>query len=128
MLVDIAASIGALCLVGVILTRLAIAKVVNTVYRTSMKAVRIIRTNTISDHWKERVMPIYSAQMLIGSLKLAASLIAILLIFAIGFTLVQGFVGPGFEAGMLRLLLIETQIITVLVSVVLGLAYFTINK
>lgn len=73
-------------------------------------------------------MPIYSAQMLIGSLKLAASLIAILLIFGIGFTLVQGLVGPGFEAGMLRLLLIETQIITVLVSVVLGLAYCTITK
>lgn len=73
-------------------------------------------------------MPIYSAQMLIGSLKLALSLISISVIFTIGFTLVQGFLGPGFEAGMLRLLLIETQIITVLVSVVLGLAYFTLNK
>ncbi|MGI9286055.1 MAG: hypothetical protein ACR2P1_11750 [Pseudomonadales bacterium] len=93
-----------------------------------MKAVRIIRTTTISDHWKERVIPIYSTQMLIGSLKLAASLIAILLIFGIGFTLVQGFVGPGFEAGMLRLSRIETQIIAVLISVALGYAYWTVSK
>lgn len=73
-------------------------------------------------------MPIYSAQMLLGSLKLAIRLIAILVIFTIGFTLVQGFVGPGFTDGMLRLLLIETQIVTLLVSVVLGLAYFSVSK
>ena len=128
MLVDIFASIGALCLVGVALSRLPIAKEANATYRTSLKAMRIIRSNTISDHWKERVMPIYSAQMLIGSLKLGASLIAILSIFVIGFTLIQGFAGPGFEAGISRLIFIETQIVTLLVSVVLGLVYWAITK
>jgi len=128
MLVDIFASIGALCMIGVLLSRLPISNEVNTLYRTSMKAVRIIRTSNISDHWKERVIPIYSVRILLGSLKLAISLIAILLIFGIGFTLVQGFAGPGFEDGMYRLARIDTQIITLLVGVAFGLAYWVISK
>lgn len=47
------------------------------------KVAQVISSKKISDHWKERAVPIYSIKLMLSSLQILFILIAIILIFLI---------------------------------------------
>jgi len=54
----------------------------------SSRAVSVVRANRISDHWKERVLPVYAGRLLGASLKLLACIVAIAVAFLLPFWLI----------------------------------------
>ena len=48
---------------------------------------RVMRSSKISDHWKERALPMYSQRMMLATLKLAGCLIIVLSPFIVGWIL-----------------------------------------
>ncbi len=64
--------------------RLPFILLVRTVIVTSAKAVRVVGSRRISDHWKEKVLLAYSGGSLAASLKLAGLLAAVAAVLAAG--------------------------------------------
>jgi hypothetical protein len=62
-----------------VLLRLPLARTFDRVRRTVDKVLRVIRSERISDHWKERTVPVYAARLLGLTLLTALQLLAILL-------------------------------------------------
>lgn len=48
---------------------------------------RVMRSNKISDHWKERALPMYSQRMMLATLQLAGCLVIVLSPFFLGWLL-----------------------------------------
>lgn len=72
--------------------------------RTLTHALRVVVSRRISDHWKEIVLPRYSLNILIGSLRFTFFLMLILGGFALTFSLAGLPFGVSFEAMSERLL------------------------
>ena len=53
------------------------------IYATIQTAQKVIRSSRISDHWKEKAIPLYAITMLINSMKLLITLASILTVFII---------------------------------------------
>lgn len=66
------------CLAVEIGYRLPFAKTVPVLANTGRKATQLIQNRKISDHWKERVLPVYAFQLFIASLLLLFSLILLI--------------------------------------------------
>ena len=64
---------------------------INSTFKVSKKAIYIILNKNISDHWKENIIPKYSLQMIIYSLKMLIILCSIIFIFIIADNLFSGF-------------------------------------
>ena len=60
--------------------RLPLIKIISDIQAVSLKAVNLIRSQFISDHWKEKALLVYSGALLKSTLKLAGLLIAIVVL------------------------------------------------
>ena len=63
---------------------LPIPNLVRNLVTRGRKSLHLLRSDRISDHWKERVLPAYATTMLKASLLIAALMIFLFLLFAIG--------------------------------------------
>lgn len=63
--------------------RLPVLQKIGTVAATSQKAMKLVRSARVSDHWKERILPVYALKIGMGSvsffLLLCAALLPVLL-------------------------------------------------
>ena len=60
--------------------RLPLKSIISDIKTVSQKAVKLIRSQFISDHWKEKALLVYSGALLKSTLKLASILIAIVVL------------------------------------------------
>ena len=63
----------------------------NSTFKFSKKATSTILNKNISDHWKEKIIPKYSLQMMKCSLQMLIILFSIIFIFVIGNYFLIGF-------------------------------------
>lgn len=63
-------------LVEVVL-RLPFFRVLRELEGILRKAMRVVRARSVSDHWKEKVVPAYAGRMFTATLRLAALLLAV---------------------------------------------------
>ena len=81
-----------ICLLSVeILIRSNYISLINSLFEVSKKAISIIYSKNISDHWKENIIPIYSIQMMKVSLQMLLIFILIIFIFIIADNFFSGF-------------------------------------
>jgi hypothetical protein len=100
--------------------RLGIGDTIRRLLTVVRKVLRIMKSDTISDHWKERAMLAYSGQMLSASLMLLAMLLLAVAPFAI-----LAAVGTWIDMPMLALLVSGTG---VLVSIAIACAYLPLRR
>ena len=62
--------------------RLKFMSYVNSIGRNSNKVFRVIISSNISDHWKEKMVPIYAFILLRNSLSILGILFLIILVFS----------------------------------------------
>lgn len=100
--------------------RLDVAGTIRRLLAVVRKVLRIMKSDTISDHWKERAMLAYSGQMFSASLMLLAMLLLALAPFA-----VLAAVGTWMDIPFLALL---TSAAGVLVCVAIACAYLPLRR
>ena len=100
--------------------RFDIAGTVRRLLTVLRKVLRMMKSDAISDHWKERAMLAYSGQMLSASLTLLAILLLALSPFAI-----LAAVGTWMDMPLLALLMSGAG---VLVSVAIACAYLPLRR
>jgi hypothetical protein len=61
-----------------IFLRLPVRQAVNDLWRVSQKALQVVSSSHISDHWKEKVMLVYARKSFASTLKLAALILVFL--------------------------------------------------
>ncbi len=87
-----------ICLLSVeIFIRLNYFPLIASIIKVSKKAIYIISTKNISDHWKENIIPKYSLQMMNYSLKILFILFLIIFIFVIADIFFSGFLAFTFS-------------------------------
>ena len=65
-----------------LLLRLKFMSYVNSILRNTNKVYRVIISSNISDHWKEKVVPVYAFILLKNSLLILGILFLIILVFS----------------------------------------------
>ena len=71
------------CVISIeLLIRLNLMSYVNSVVKISRKVLHIIVTSRISDHWKEKMVPVYAFILLKNSLLILGILFLIILVFS----------------------------------------------
>ena len=98
-----------------IFLRLKFIKYVKSVVDIYQKAFRLIISSKISEHWKEKIIPIYAFKILKNSLFILA-IIFLIIVVLYGFTLLS-----------VKLLTITLSTRGILVSVVISLIYLRIR-
>ena len=79
---------------------------INLTIKVGKQAIRTILNKSISDHWKENVIPLYSFRIIRSSLRVVSILLSILLLFIIGEYLLNGLLSFAFSSiGILETLL-----------------------
>ena len=66
-----------------LLIRLQLMSYVNSAVKISRKVLHIIITSRISDHWKEKMVPVYAFILLKNSLLILGILFLIILVFSL---------------------------------------------
>lgn len=100
--------------------RLDIADTIRRLLAVVRKVLRIMQSDAISDHWKERAMLAYSGRMFSASLLLLAMLLLVVSPFAI-----LAAVGIWIDMPLLALFMSGTG---VLVSIVIACAYLPLRR
>ncbi|MEJ8573162.1 hypothetical protein [Microbaculum marinum] len=77
MIADIAALVVVCAIAVECIVRLPFIALVRAVVDASGKALRVVRSRRISDHWKEKVMLAYSGETLAATLKLLVLLVLV---------------------------------------------------
>ena len=95
--------------------RLKFMSYVNSIARNSNKVFRIIISSNISDHWKEKMVPVYAFILLKNSLLILGILFLIILVFSAFIVLSSKF---------LALILSITGVV---VSIVISLTYLKLR-
>ena len=98
-----------------LLLRLKFMSYVNSIGRNSSKVFHVIISSNISDHWKEKMVPVYAFILLKNSLLILGILFLIILVFLTFIVLSSKF---------LTLLLSVTGVAT---SVVISLTYLKLR-
>lgn len=62
--------------------RLDLTRVVATMLGAMRRSVHVLAASGISEHWKERVLPVYSVKLLAASSRLVGAILVLLLIYA----------------------------------------------
>jgi hypothetical protein len=92
--------VAAAVLASEAMLRLPLLALARSVINVSGKSMRVLKSKRISDHWKERVLPAYSARMFKGSVGFFVTLcLALVPVVALGF------LAPGGLGAWLHLLL-----------------------
>jgi hypothetical protein len=95
--------------------RLKFVSYVNSIYKNTNKVFRVIISSNISDHWKEKMVPVYAFILLKNSLLILGILFLIILVFFAFIVLASKF---------LTLLLSVTGVAT---SIVISLTYLKLR-
>ena len=95
--------------------RLKFMSYVNSIGRNSSKVFHVIMASNISDHWKEKMVPVYAFILLKNSLLILGILFLIILVFSSFIVLSSKF---------LALIL---SVIGVVVSIVISLTYLKLR-
>ena len=104
------------CVISIeLLIRLNLMSYVNSVVKISRKVLHIIVTSRISDHWKEKMVPVYAFILLKNSLLILGILFLIILVFSLFIVLSSKF---------LALILSITGVV---VSIVISLTYLKLR-
>ena len=104
------------CLLSIeLLLRLKFMSYVNSIVRNTNKVFRVIISSNISDHWKEKMVPVYAFILLKNSLLILGILFLIILVFSAFIILSSKF---------LALLLSVTGVAT---SIVISLTYLKLR-
>lgn len=82
---DAVAAAAGIAAALLLLRALPLATRIETVLSTMRKALTVIGSKRISEHWKERVVPAYSAKIFLASLDVALRIALVLLAFVAGF-------------------------------------------
>ena len=104
------------CVISIeLLIRLKLMSYVNSIVKISRKVLHIIITSRISDHWKEKMVPVYAFILLKNSLLILGILFLIILVFSAFIVLSSKF---------LTLILSVTGVAT---SIVISLTYLKLR-
>lgn len=122
MIADLISSTAGVLIAGWLLIRLPLAGTAQAIIHTSRRAVSVLGSQRISEHWKERAVPAYSLKLFQKSILLGCYLLIAIATFAVAFSLTQLFFGESVGGGILRLLRWETQLVALTVSLLLGIA------
>ena len=95
--------------------RLRFMSYVNSIGRNSSKVFHVIISSNISDHWKEKMVPVYAFILLKNSLLILGILFLIILVFSLFIVLSSKF---------LALILSVTGVV---VSIVISLTYLKLR-
>ena len=99
---------------------------VHTMKGTALKAVAILSTSKISDHWKEKILPHYAVKIMVSSLKMANGLVLLLLSFCMVYGFGIACIGR-FPEGFQRLSMLDMQAMVVGISLIYGLVRRKLN-
>ena len=103
-----------------LVVRLPLKSIISDVKTVSQKAVKLIRSQLISDHWKEKALLAYSGALLKSTLKLASVLIAIV-VLAITVITIFNLVG-------LNIISFLTSMTGIVFSVIVAIAYVSLRN
>jgi len=101
-----------------LLLRLPMAKELGRVRTSSQKATRLLRSSAISDHWKEKILPVYAFRIGRGSMLLFAMLIVVISPVVLLGIFAEGGI-PGFVAELMTPLAIIAMILISVAYIVL---------
>lgn len=100
--------------------RLDVGGTIRRLLAVVRKVLRLMKSDTISDHWKERALLAYSGQMFSASLRLLA-----MLLLAVSPFVVLAAVGTWMDMPLLALLVSGTGI---LVTIAIACAYLPLRR
>jgi len=81
-----------ICILSVeIFIRLNILSHLDSIYSVTRKVTHIITQNSISDHWKEKIVPAYALSIMKSSLQILLILLFVLSVFLIAELLLNDF-------------------------------------
>ena len=103
-----------------LLARLNVAAIARRLLDVVRNVARILKSDRISDHWKERVLPIYAGQILVVSLTLLGMLL-LAMTPVIVFAVVGDWMGVAFFA-----LLLDSR--SIWVSIAIASAYLWLRR
>lgn len=100
-----------------ILRLLPVSGVLGRLSTIVRRSLGVVSSRRISDHWKERVLPVYAIRILGDSLRLAAVLALLLATYAGTFVLVLWVVTGSLDVGIERLLAWPPQLIACILAI-----------
>lgn len=65
---------------------------IDSIIKVTKKVIHIIPQNNISDHWKEKVIPVYALRIMICSLKMLLILLLVISLFFVASFLFDNFI------------------------------------
>lgn len=107
-----------------LLLRLPLRKRVSELAAASNKAIHVIRSPSISDHWKEKAVPRYARQTMALSISLTFYLIVLFMVFSVVFCLM----GLVFLGSLREVLELTYNPVTLVLTVFLGTFYALLRK
>lgn len=115
------------CFTTIMVVEVALASPLVSLFRTlaaqSRKSIRLLGNGRVSDHWKERVLPIYAITILRLSLFSLIWMICVFIIFAFGLYAGAWLFAENFEGfGVLR----RTDYM--LASFLIAIVYLTVRR
>jgi len=90
------------------------------VKNTALKAVAVLSTSKISDHWKEKILPTYATKIMASTLRISYILGLLVVSFGIVYGLLGILVFESMPEGFEQLLRFDMQCIVMGVSVIYG--------
>lgn len=98
-----------------------VSQYVHALKATALKAFAVVSTSKISDHWKEKILPCYAAQIMAATLKISYCFGLLVISFGIVYGLIGLLVFESLPEGLENLYRLDMQIIVMGISVIYGL-------
>lgn len=111
----IAALLGAVVFVELFL-RLPVINQTKALSAALHRSAGVMKSRRISDHWKERVLPRYSAMIMAGSLKIGLFLIICLAAFCVVYCGFFALFGGGLDVAFASMLTWQTQLLVIILG------------
>jgi|GEM_PF-5289228 len=93
---------------------------INQLNMTAQKAIRVLSSKSISDHWKEKVIQRYSLHILSVSLLLLFFIVLLLVLFVFVFCSLSLLAGAPFSSAIQNMISVKIQLIALVAALVYG--------
>ena len=70
---------------------------INSIINVSTKSIYVLSTKSISDHWKENIIPIYSLQLMKSSIQMLLVFLSIIFLFLLSDKFFSGLIDLTFS-------------------------------
>lgn len=117
LILDILAASAGILVAGTALGALPFSDGLNELLAIIRKSVSVAASRRISDHWKEKAVPIYSRRIFTGGLKLAFMIVLVVAAFMVTFIIVYTIFTLSFDAAARRIIHWQPQLIACLVGI-----------